>query len=66
MVNKTQSAAVRGRALDPLLEAAPIRAEIFSAERFEQHARSLADSQTVVGRRRPPSLSILGEKCCSS
>ena len=44
---------------DPLLESAPIRAEIFSAERFEQHAISLADSQTVADRRRAPVVSIL-------
>ena len=44
---------------DPLLESAPIRAEIFSAARFEQHAISLADSQTVADRRRAPVVSIL-------
>ncbi len=38
----------RQPAWDPWTDAAPIRSEIFSPERFERHAVSLADSQTVV------------------
>lgn len=38
----------RGRSTDPWGDRNPIRSEIFGPDRFEQHAVSLADSQTVV------------------
>ncbi|MEI2779545.1 MAG: glucoamylase family protein [Tetrasphaera sp.] len=37
------------RRSEPWADTEPIRAEIFSAERFEEHARSLADSHMVLG-----------------
>ncbi|CCH75557.1 hypothetical protein BN11_800002 [Nostocoides australiense Ben110] len=37
-----------GRSGAPWGDPQPIRAEIFSAERFEDHARSLADSHTIA------------------
>src|SRR4051812_47777851 len=41
----------------------PIREEIFSAERLEEHARSLAGAQPIASARmhRPPLTSRLGE-----
>ncbi|MGV1008248.1 MAG: GH36-type glycosyl hydrolase domain-containing protein [Dermatophilaceae bacterium] len=48
----------RRRTRDPWADPAPIRSEIFGAERFERHAQSLADSQTVV-RTAVPVVSLL-------
>ena len=39
----------RGSGFEPIDE--PIRAELFSVERLEQHARSLAETQELSGRR---------------
>ena len=48
----------RRRTRDPWADPAPIRSEIFGVERFERHAQSLADSQTVI-RTAPPVVSLL-------
>ena len=48
--------AIHSRPAAPWRENSPIRAELFSIERLEQHARSLAAAQIVAGaavRRRP-------------
>ncbi|MGZ5385736.1 MAG: hypothetical protein ACXWH0_17380, partial [Acidimicrobiia bacterium] len=38
----------RGSRFEPIDE--PIRAELFSVERLEQHARSMAEAQDLSGR----------------
>jgi len=43
----------RRRSLEPWSDLRPIRAELFGPERFEAHAVSLADAQTIVARARP-------------
>ncbi|HYO85863.1 MAG TPA: glucoamylase family protein [Dermatophilaceae bacterium] len=42
-----------GRSRDPWTDRQPIRSEIFGPERFDDHAVSLADSQTIVSSARP-------------
>jgi cyclic beta-1,2-glucan synthetase len=48
----------RRRAREPWTDPAPIRSEIFGLDRFERHAQSLADSQTVI-RTAAPVVSLL-------
>jgi cyclic beta-1,2-glucan synthetase len=53
----------RRRGTEPWGEHVPIRSELFSPERFAEHAASLADEHVVVRRPRPvvPLLQRLGE-----